>query len=166
MYPLNASHPAVKKNTAATSTVSNVIQACYSSKQGYNTQKPILTFCLQDKAPFINTSSVQIGSNTAADHVGQNSSAHVARSSRSDLDATHLKWNGLFLKRPIRLPSPHLVGILLGWTLNDVSLACFSVLLRAFNNAKMRKICKINELKRREQPLDWETWESNWKFYP
>ena len=126
MYPLNASHPAVKKNTAATSTVSNVIQACYernfhldsspyhSSKQGYNTQKPILTFCLQDKAPFINTSSVQIGSNTAANHVGQNSSAHVARSSRSDLDATHLKWNGLFLKRPIRLPSPHLVGISLG----------------------------------------------------
>ena len=45
--------------------------------------------------PFSSKSwSVQIGS-TAAGHLGQNSTAHVAGSSRSDLDAAPLKWNPL-----------------------------------------------------------------------
>ena len=53
-----------------------------------------MKFHLFLKSVSFKTNSVKIGS-TAAGHVGQNSSAHVARSSRSNLEAARLKWNGL-----------------------------------------------------------------------
>ena len=58
----------------------------------------ILTTCSFDwlmlKPASFKTNSVQTGS-TAASHVGAAPFAHVARSSRSDLNSVRFKWNGL-----------------------------------------------------------------------